>query len=97
MIEAIKNRPISQYYLWRICQNHAKDRKEETDILSVKQVIGQLKAERNNLERLNNQSIRYHISSLAFLEELLKAATEESFNQLMQDIQQIYGYKKQVE
>ncbi|WP_438758882.1 hypothetical protein [Enterococcus sp. AZ126] len=90
MMEAIKKRPLSQYYLWRVCQNYTEGEKEDSEILTVKKVIGQLKAERRNLEKLNDQTISVHISSLAFLEESLKELSEESLQTLLQEVQKKY-------
>lgn len=89
MMEVIKKRPLSQYYLWRTCQNV-----KHSEPVTIKQVIGQLKAERRNLEKLNDTSVRLSISSLAFLEEMLNEISEESFRILLLEIQEIYAPKE---
>lgn len=86
MIETIKKRPLSQYYLWKVCQRFEKNPKQELFIPPLKGVIGQLNAERKNLEKIENETIAIHISSLAFLEELLKSLSEQSFRKLITDL-----------
>ncbi len=86
MIETIKKRPLSQYYLWKVCQRFEKNPKQELLIPPLKGVIGQLNAERKNLEKIENETIAIHISSLAFLEELLKSLSEQSFRKLITDL-----------
>lgn len=86
MIEKIKNRPLSHYYLWKVCQRVEKDPTRELIIPPLKTVIGQLNAERRNLEKVNSEILAKHISSIAFLEEMLKTVSEQSFRKLITDL-----------
>lgn len=93
MIETIKKRPLSQYYLWKICQRLKQDSNDEINIPSTKQVIGYLKAERKNLEKLEDEIISTHISSLAFLEESLKNISEQSFRKLLLELREKFDFQ----
>ncbi|MCW6016591.1 hypothetical protein K1Y38_28015 [Serratia marcescens] len=72
MIKLIKKRPLCLYYFWKVCQRFERDESQEFILPPVKAVIGQLQSERRNLEKVENESIAIHISSLALLEEILK-------------------------
>ncbi|WP_195957998.1 hypothetical protein [Enterococcus gallinarum] len=86
MMEKIKSRPLSHYYLWKVCQRFEKDPLREIIIPPLKSVIGQLNAERRNLEKANSEILAIHISSIAFLEEMLKTVSEQSFRKLIADL-----------
>lgn len=86
MIEKIKKRPLIQYYLLKICQQTEKDSEKELTVLPLKGIIGQLNAERRNLEKVGDEMVALHISSLAFLEEILKNMSEQSFRKLLTDL-----------
>lgn len=92
MIETIKKRPLSQYYLWKICQRLKADSCDEINIPLKKQVIGYLRAERKNLEKLDDEIISSHISSLAFLEEFLKNESEQSFRKLLLELREKFDF-----
>ena len=55
MMEKIKSRPLSHYYLWKVFQRVEKDPTRELIIPPLKTVIGQLNAERRNLEKVNSE------------------------------------------
>lgn len=88
MIKLIKKRPLCQYYLWKVCQRFERDESQELILPPVKAVIGQLQAERRNLEKVEKESIALHISSLALLEEILKNESEQSFRKLISDLEE---------
>ena len=92
MIKAIKKRPLSQYHLWKICQSLKNDGKENVSVPQIKQVIGYLKAERKNLEKLDDELLALHISSLAFLEEFLKSISEQAFRKLLLELSEKFGF-----
>lgn len=92
MIEAVEKRPLSQYYLWKTCQLLKNDRKENVSIPPIKQVIGYLKAERKNLEKLDDELLALHISSLAFLEEFLKSISEQAFRKLLLELSKKFDF-----
>lgn len=91
----VKKRPLSQYYLWKLSNGY--EQKEETDpiVLPIKQMIGKLKAERHNLERVSGEIVSVHISSLAFLEDFLQDVSEHSYRKLLQELQEIFIYRKE--
>lgn len=89
MIEIIKQRPLSLYYLWRTCQNKSNGKSESSEMITVKQLLGQLRAERKNLEKIDDPILCFHISSLAFLEEILKSSSEEMLKLLLREIQEV--------
>lgn len=88
MIELFKKRPLSQYYLWKVCQRFERDESQEIMLPPVKAVLGQIQSERRNLEKVENESIAIHISSLALLEEILKKESEQSFRKLISDLEE---------
>lgn len=95
MKTAIKKRPLSQYYLWKLSKGY--EQKEEADpiVPPLKQMVGQLKAERHNLEKVSGEIVSVHISSLAFLEDFLQDISELSYRKLLQELQEIFVYKKE--
>ncbi|MBO1137182.1 hypothetical protein [Enterococcus faecalis] len=90
MEKILKKRPLCQYYLWKSCKKIMQDLKGKDQIVQ-KQLIGQLKAERKDLEKLELETISLHISSLAFLEEYLSTLSVYEVNELMSEVQNQFG------
>lgn len=92
---AIKKRPLSQYYLWKLSNDYGQKAETDPTVPPIKQMIGQLKAERHNLEKVSGEIVSVHISSLAFLEDFLQDVPEHSYRKLLQELQEIFIYRKE--
>lgn len=86
MTSNVLNRSLCVYYLWKISKEFFYSSKKSNEQLTSKQALGQLKAERKNLEKMDDVLLGNHILCLACLEELLKNSSEESFQLLLKEV-----------
>lgn len=80
------DRPLCLYYLWKITADKTPKPDKEEEIITTKQALGQLKAERSNLEKMNDPLVFPHILSLAIIEEKIKNSSEDSFRLLQKEV-----------
>lgn len=80
------DRPLCVYYLWKISKDFFYSSEKNSEQLTSKQAIGQLKAERKNLEKMDDILLGNHILCLSYLEELLKNSSEESFQLVVKEV-----------
>lgn len=80
------DRPLCVYYLWKISKDFFVNSKDKNERLTKKQALGQLTAERKNLQKMNDFKLGIHILCIAYLEEKIKTSSEESFQLLLEEI-----------